>query len=137
MLLKDVYMGWKFPRTLKLDICFSLEHFFMTVAVFTQVASAPLMVNFIFCEGKCFIIYLIGICKMFEISRTSGSSSAWNLKNKNFHPFLVSPRVHWLYVLLAVNWKVSSVNWKKPGRKLWLLRRNQWKQKPNEGNRFT
>ena len=42
MLLKNVYMGWKFQRTLKLDISFSLEHFFISVAIFTQVASAPL-----------------------------------------------------------------------------------------------
>ena len=42
MLLKHVYMGWKFQRTLKLDISFSLEHFFISVAIFTQVAFAPL-----------------------------------------------------------------------------------------------
>ena len=42
MLLKHVYMGWKFQRTLKLNISFSPEHFFISVAIFTQVASAPL-----------------------------------------------------------------------------------------------
>ena len=42
MLLKYVYMGWKFQRTLKLDISFSLEHFFISVANFRQVASSPL-----------------------------------------------------------------------------------------------
>ena len=42
MLLKYVYMSWKFQRTLKLDISFSLEHFFISVANFRQVASAPL-----------------------------------------------------------------------------------------------
>ena len=42
MLLKHVYMGWKFQRTLKLDISFTLEHFFISVAIFTQVASASL-----------------------------------------------------------------------------------------------
>ena len=42
MLLKHVYMGWKFQKTLKLEISFSLEHFFISVAIFTQVASAPL-----------------------------------------------------------------------------------------------
>ena len=42
MLLKHVYMGWKFQRTLKLDISFSLEHFFISVAIFTQVRSGPL-----------------------------------------------------------------------------------------------
>ena len=42
MLLKHVYMGLKFQRTLKLDISLSLEHFFISVANFTQVASAPL-----------------------------------------------------------------------------------------------
>ena len=42
MLLKRVYMGWKFQRTLKVDFSFSLEHFFISVAIFTQVASAPL-----------------------------------------------------------------------------------------------
>ena len=42
MLLKHVYMGWKFQRTLKLYISFCLEHFFISVAIFTQVASAPL-----------------------------------------------------------------------------------------------
>ena len=42
MLLKRVYMGWKFQRTLELDISFSVEHFFISVAIFTQVASAPL-----------------------------------------------------------------------------------------------
>ena len=31
-----------FQRTLKLKISFSLEHFFMSVAIFTQVTSAPL-----------------------------------------------------------------------------------------------
>ena len=36
-------MGWKFQRTLKSDISFSLEHFFFSVAIFTQVASAPLI----------------------------------------------------------------------------------------------
>ena len=35
-------MGWKFQRTLKLAISFSLEHFFISVAIFTQVASASL-----------------------------------------------------------------------------------------------
>ena len=42
MLLKHVHMGWKFQRTLKLDISFSLEHFFISVAIFPQVASASL-----------------------------------------------------------------------------------------------
>ena len=42
MLLKHVYMGCEFQRTLKLDISFSLEHFFISVAVFTHVASASL-----------------------------------------------------------------------------------------------
>ena len=42
MLLKHVYMGGKFQRTLKLDISLSLEHFFISVPIFTQVASAPL-----------------------------------------------------------------------------------------------
>ena len=36
-------MGWKFQRTLKLDISFSLEYFFISVAIFTQVASASLI----------------------------------------------------------------------------------------------
>ena len=31
-----------FQGTLKLEISFSLEHFFMSVAIFTQVALAPL-----------------------------------------------------------------------------------------------
>ena len=39
---KHVYMDCKFQRTLKLDISFSLEHFFISVAIFTQVASASL-----------------------------------------------------------------------------------------------
>ena len=39
MLLKHGFIGWKFQRTLKLDISFSLEHFFISVAIFTQVAS--------------------------------------------------------------------------------------------------
>ena len=43
MLLKHVYMGWKVQRTLKLDISFILENFFISVAIFTQVASAPLI----------------------------------------------------------------------------------------------
>ena len=43
MLLKHVYMGWKFHRTLKLDIFpFSLEHFLTSVEIFTQVAPAPI-----------------------------------------------------------------------------------------------
>ena len=42
MLLKHVYMNWEFQRKLKLDISFSLEYFFISVATFTQVASAPL-----------------------------------------------------------------------------------------------
>ena len=42
MMLKHAYMGWKFQRILKLDISFSLENFFISVAIFTQVASAPL-----------------------------------------------------------------------------------------------
>ena len=33
-------MGWKFPRTLKLDISVSLENFFISVANLTEVASA-------------------------------------------------------------------------------------------------
>ena len=45
MLLKHVYMGWKFQRTLKLSMSFSLEHFFISVAISTQVASAPLIVS--------------------------------------------------------------------------------------------
>ena len=36
MLLKHIYMGWKFQRTLKLDISFSLEHFFMSAAILPQ-----------------------------------------------------------------------------------------------------
>ena len=61
MLLKHVYMGWKFQRTLKLDISFSLEHFFIPVAIFTQVASAPLMEL----TTKCFdedILFLRHCC---------------------------------------------------------------------------
>ena len=45
MLLKHAYMGWKFQRTLKLDISFSLEHFFISIVIFTQVVSAPLNHN--------------------------------------------------------------------------------------------
>ena len=33
-------MGWKFPRTLKLDISVSLENFFISVANLTEAASA-------------------------------------------------------------------------------------------------
>ena len=47
MLLKQVYMGWKFQRTLELDVSFSLEYFFISVAIFTQVASAPLMQSYL------------------------------------------------------------------------------------------
>ena len=43
-------MDWKFQTTLKLDICFSLEHYFISVAIFTQVASAPLKSLKIICE---------------------------------------------------------------------------------------
>ena len=50
MLLKHVYMDWKFQRILEFDISFSLEHFFISVAIFTQVASAPLMFYLHFCE---------------------------------------------------------------------------------------
>ena len=42
MPLKHVYMDWKFQRTFEFDISFSLEHFFISVAIFSQVASAPL-----------------------------------------------------------------------------------------------
>ena len=42
MLLKHVYMGHKFQRTLKLSMSFSLKHFFISVAIITQVASALL-----------------------------------------------------------------------------------------------
>ena len=42
MLLKHAYMGWKFQRTLKLSMSFSLEHFLISVAISTQVASVPL-----------------------------------------------------------------------------------------------
>ena len=43
MMLKHAYKGWKFQRTLELDISLSLERFFISVAIFTQVASAPLI----------------------------------------------------------------------------------------------
>ena len=36
MLLKHIYMGWKFQRTLKLDMSFSLEHFSISVAILPQ-----------------------------------------------------------------------------------------------------
>ena len=36
-------MGQKLQRTLKLDISFSLEHFSISLAIFTQIASAPLI----------------------------------------------------------------------------------------------
>ena len=42
MLLKHVYMGSKFWRTLKLGMSFSLEHFFIALPISTQVASVPL-----------------------------------------------------------------------------------------------
>ena len=46
MPLKHVYMGWKFQTTLKLDIFFlSLEHFFISVAIFKQVATASLKIE--------------------------------------------------------------------------------------------
>ena len=67
MLLKHAYMGWKFQRTLKLVTCwkfqrtlklvtsFSLEHFFhLCVAIFTQVASAPL--KFLIFRPSVFLI---------------------------------------------------------------------------------
>ena len=53
-MLKHVYMGQKFQRILKLDIPFSLKHFFFSVAIFTQVASAPLMGSFHFFQWKIF-----------------------------------------------------------------------------------
>ena len=39
-------MGQKFQRTLKLSMSFSLKHFFISVAIFTQVVSAPLNTHF-------------------------------------------------------------------------------------------
>ena len=59
MLLKHVYMGWKLQGTLKLDISFSLEHLFISVAIFTQVASAPLICPEISCGEymSCSAIY--------------------------------------------------------------------------------
>ena len=54
MMLKHVYMGQKFQRIFKLDIPFSLKHFFFSVAIFTQVASAPLMGSFHFFQWKIF-----------------------------------------------------------------------------------
>ena len=48
MLLKHVYMGSKFWRTLKLGMSFSLEHFFIALPISTQVALVPLLaVDFI------------------------------------------------------------------------------------------
>ena len=43
MLLKHVYIGGKFQRTLKSGMSLSLEHFSISAAIFTQVASALLM----------------------------------------------------------------------------------------------
>ena len=63
MLLKQVYMGWKFQRTLELDISFSLEHFFISVAIFTQVASAPLMQRY--------------LCDWFKRTKVNGLFSDW------------------------------------------------------------
>ena len=40
---KTCLYGLNIQRTLKLDIFLSLEHFFISVAIFTQVASAPLI----------------------------------------------------------------------------------------------
>ena len=54
MLLKHIYMGWKLQRTLKLDISLSLEHFFISVAIFTQVALVSLIMDSKFgsvCKG--------------------------------------------------------------------------------------
>ena len=34
MLPKRIYMGWKFQRTLEFGMYFSLEHFFISVALF-------------------------------------------------------------------------------------------------------
>ena len=42
MLVKHVYMGQKFQRTLKLSMSFSLKHIFISAEILTQVASAPL-----------------------------------------------------------------------------------------------
>ena len=41
ILLKHVYMGQKFTRTLKLSMSFTLEHFFISVAIPTHIAPAP------------------------------------------------------------------------------------------------
>ena len=50
MLPRHVYVGWKFQRTLKLGMSFSLEHFFIAVAISTKVASAPLSTTFYITE---------------------------------------------------------------------------------------
>ena len=39
-------MGRNFQRTLKLSMSFSLKHFFISVAISTQVVSAPLNTHF-------------------------------------------------------------------------------------------
>ena len=56
MLLKHVYMGLKFQRKLTLSMSFSQKHFFVLVAISTQVASAPLIQYFLFYSLKIYIL---------------------------------------------------------------------------------
>ena len=60
-------MGWKFQTKLKLDISFSLEYFFISVAIFTEVDSVPLNGTLTFLEktSKVFashIFFVSAVC---------------------------------------------------------------------------
>ena len=105
MLLKHVYMDWKFWRTLALDMSFRLEYFFISVAISTQVASASLKLLVLpYRYDKIWVVEVISICIRFWYN---------NLLNVNLHSlaslssplsinFLHSRHTSWTYIWFVI-----------------------------------
>ena len=100
MLLKHVYMGWHFQRTLKLDISFSLQHFFISVGIFTQVASAPLKLY------KQIAGYSYN-CVVFIEPHTEKQSPEVNTLNHNQKSFI------WSFLHKKVNGYAKNLYWNR------------------------
>ena len=100
MLLKHVYMGYKFQRIFKLSISFSLKHFFISVAISTQAASAPLMETESRSLNSTSIFVFLG-------SKASAifSSIYWNFLFLLF--LLFSERINRLKLFIYLIFKIS------------------------------
>ena len=87
--LKQVYMSWIFWRALKLGMSFSLEHFFIALAISTQVASASLKfkvkrITLFKITGRwicCFILLIHIYITLIKCSGNSNNVIGINLYN--------------------------------------------------------